>query len=363
VTSSIDAARAGDEAAFRDLTQPHLHELHVHCYRMLGSIDDADDLVQETLIAAWQCLDAFEGRSSLRAWLYRIATNRCLNAIRDRKRRPPVAPTPPFDPPPPTRAVDVPWLQPYPDDRLQEGADPLSRYEARERIELAFVAALQMIPPRQTAALLLCDVIGFEVADVADMLDTSPTAIKGVLQRARASLASSVPPQSDARARVGAQKERLARRFAEAFAADDVATIVTLLTDDAWLTMPPANHEYRGPSAVGRFLRASADWRAERKLLLVPTRANSQPAFACYLPDVGEKTARAAGIVVLTMTPDRIIGITRFLDPHLHRHFGLPGVLDLRQRPTTVTRTAPVLDDLLVIGWPTLRHRGVTGGS
>jgi RNA polymerase sigma-70 factor (TIGR02960 family) len=333
VTSTLDAARAGDERAFRELTEPHLRELHVHCYRMLGSIDDADDLLQETLIAAWRGIDGFEGRSSLRAWLYRIATNRCLNAIRDGRRRPPPAPVPPFDPPAPTGAVEVPWLQPYPDDRLELGADPSSRYQARETIELAFVAALQTLPPRQTAALLLCDVIGFAVAEVAVMLDASPTAIKGVLQRARAAMAHPVAPAPGARAPVGAREARLARRFAEAFAADDVAGVVALLTDDAWLAMPPATHEYRGPAAVGRFLRASADWRAERRLVLVPTRANAQPAFGCYLPDSGGRVARAAGIVVLTVTPDRISGITRFLDPRLHRHFGLPDLLDLGQRP------------------------------
>lgn len=212
MTSTLDAARAGDEGEFRELTEPHLHELHVHCYRMLGSIDDADDLVQETLIAAWRGLDRFEGRSSLRAWLYRIATNRCLNAIRDGKRRPPSAPMPPFDPPAPTHEVDVPWLQPYPHDRLEEGADPASRYQARETIELAFVAALQRLPPRQAAALLLCDVMGFALAEVAGMLDASPTAIKGLMQRARVAMAHSEPPAPHARARGGAGEDRLARR-------------------------------------------------------------------------------------------------------------------------------------------------------
>lgn len=327
MTSTLDAARAGDDAAFQELTEPYLRELHVHCYRMLGSIDDADDLVQETLIAAWRGLTGFEARSSLRTWLYRIATNRCLNAIRDGKRRPAPAPAPPFDPPPPTRAVDVPWLQPYPDDRLGEGADPSSRAQAQETIELAFVAALQLLPPRQTAALLLCDVVGFAVAEVARMLDANPTAIKGVLQRARAGIAHSVVPDPAAPVRVGAADAELARRFAEAFAADDVAGIVALLTDDAWLAMPPALHEYRGPVPIASFLQRSAHWRGERRLLLVPTRANSAPAFATYLPDTGEGIARAAGVIVLTMASERIIGITRFLDPHLHRHFGLPEVV------------------------------------
>ncbi len=321
--TTLAAARSGDPQAFRELVEPLIRELHVHCYRMLGSVDDADDLVQETLIAAWGGINGFAGRSSLRAWLYRIATNRCLNAIRDGKRRPPPAPVPPFDPPPPSGLTEVPWLQPYPDLLLQ-GGDPSAAHQRREVIELAFVTTLQTLPPRQTAALLLCDVLDFTVAEVADMLDARPTAVKGLLQRARATMAQAEarrPP----RGTVDAHEALMAQRFAAAFAADDVDGVVALLTDDAWLAMPPATQEYRGRAAVAGFLRASAAGRGARLSPLVPTRANSQPAFGCYLSDDGG--ARAAGIIVLTVRPDGIGGLTRFLDPGLHRRFDLPTTL------------------------------------
>lgn len=295
---------------------------------MLGSIDDADDLVQDTLIAAWRGLTGFEGRSSVRAWLYQIATNRCLNAIRDGKRHPVTAPIPPFDPPTPNHTVDVPWLQPYPDSWLPGTGAASARHEARETVELAFVAALQLLPPRQTAALLLCDVMGFAMAEVADMLDTSQTTVKGLLQRARAAVARTTPAAPSPRTDAEEGDARLARRFAEAFTADDVAGVVALLTDDAWLAMPPALHEYRGRTAISSFLQASADWRAGRGLRLVPTRANTQPAFGCYLPDPDAGTAQATGLIVLTVG-DSIRGITRFLDPRLPQRFGLPEVLDL----------------------------------
>ncbi|HET6213775.1 MAG TPA: RNA polymerase subunit sigma-70, partial [Micromonosporaceae bacterium] len=196
-------ARAGDEQAFRELTEPYRRELHLHCYRILGSLYDAEDMLQETLLAAWRGLPAFEERASTRAWLYRIATNRCLNALRDAGRRPPPAPVPPFDPPEPTRRGDVTWLQPYPDMLLERIADdaagPEQRYQAREAVELAFVEALQRMPPRQAASLVLRDVLGFSTAEVAAMLGTSETAIKGVLQRARAALGQPRPAEGDHR--------------------------------------------------------------------------------------------------------------------------------------------------------------------
>ncbi|MGI8993333.1 MAG: RNA polymerase subunit sigma-70, partial [Nocardioidaceae bacterium] len=243
--STLERAREGDQLAFHELTAPHRRELHLHCYRMLGSLVDAEDLLQETLIAAWRGLDSFAGSSSLRAWLYRIATNRCLNAIRDSKRRRPPEPVPPFDPPPPSRLGEVTWLQPYPDDWLEKATEqapgPAERYLVRETVELAFVAALQRLPPRQTAALLLSDVLDFTAAEVAAMLDTSPTAIKGALQRARGSLKQQPPASrrgAGTRHGVGQDRE-LARRFAQAFTADDIEGVIELLTDDAWLAMPP----------------------------------------------------------------------------------------------------------------------------
>ena len=190
--TALDRAQAGDEQAFRDLTEPYRYELQVHCYRILGSLDDAEDMVQETLLAAWRGLDRFEGRASLRTWLHRIATNRCLNALRDAGRRRPPEPVPPFDPPEPTRRGEATWLQPCPDTLLEHLADdapgPEARYGTREAVELAFITGLQLMPPRQAATLVLRDVLGYPAADVAAMLGTGETAIKGTLQRARASL-------------------------------------------------------------------------------------------------------------------------------------------------------------------------------
>lgn len=325
--STLDRARTGDEQAFRELIAPHSRELQLHCYRMLGSLVDAEDLLQETLTAAWRGLDGFAGRSSLRAWLYSIATNRCLNAVRDSKRRPPAEPAPPFDPPAPSRRGEVTWLQPYPDAWLEQVADrppgPAARYEVRETVELAFIAALQRLPARQTAALLLCDVLGFSTAEVAAMLKTSPPSVKGVLQRARASLDqhSAASGHRSAPGPCSARDRDLARRFADAFSADDIDGVIALLTDDAWLAMPPAPHEYHGPEAIAGFLRTSARWRGRRQLRLLPTRANTQPAFGCYLIHPDAPTATPAGILVLTLSEDRISTITRFLDHDLTRIF------------------------------------------
>jgi RNA polymerase sigma-70 factor (ECF subfamily) len=228
IQSTLERARAGDEQAFRELIAPHWRELHLRCYRMLGSLVDAEDLLQDTLTAAWRGLDGFAGRSSLRSWLYPIATNRCLNAIRDSRRRRPPEPTPPFPPPAPSRRGELTWLDPYPDTWIEQAPDaalgPAGRSAARETVELAFVAALQILPARQTAALLLVDVLGFPTAEVAAMLNARPTALKGVLQRARASLAEHrATPGHRAAPEPGSPEERdLAARFAEAFTADDV---------------------------------------------------------------------------------------------------------------------------------------------
>jgi len=294
---------------------------------MLGSLTDTEDLLQETLIAAWRGLDGFAGRSSLRAWLYRIATNRCLNAIRDAKRRPPAEPVPPFIPPDPSRRGEVTWLEPYPDAWLEDIEDaapgPAARYEAHAAVELAFIAALQRLSPRQTATVILADVLGFSTIEVAGMLDSSPTAVKGALQRARAALARSATCHEPFGGRGSAAEDNLARRFAAAFTAGDIGSVVALLTDDAWLVMPPAPHEYIGREAIASFLRTSTDWRVQRRLRLLPTRANGQPAFGCYLSGLDEPTAYPTGVLVLTMSRDRITKITRFLGSDLPRQFGL----------------------------------------
>lgn len=290
----------GEQQTFDELIAPYRRELHVHCYRMLGSVTDADDVMQEILLAAWRGLDSFAGRSSLRTWLYKIATNRCLNAIRDGKRRPPPEPVPPFEPPPPTSRGEVTWLQPYPDALLDD------RLVKRENIELAFITALQRMPPRQAAALILVDVLDFSTPEAADLLDTTSTAVKGALQRARASLHSPPPPRDTETER------QVAKRFAEAFMADDIATITSLLTDDAWLTMPPAPHQYYGPPAIAAFLEISASARTSSGLLLEPAGANRHPAFACYF--VNSSGRFFTGHIVLTISDDRISTITRFLE-------------------------------------------------
>src|SRR5262249_36095229 len=221
-------ARTGDEQAFRVLTDPHRRELQVHCYRMLGSLTDAEDMLQETLLAAWRGLAGFQERSSFRSWLYRIATNQCLNARRAASRPVPPEPVPPFQPPEPTRRGEITWLQPYPDQLLEGIADaapgPHARYEASEAIELAFIAGLQRLPPRQAATLVLRDVLGFASGEVADLLSTSQTAVKGTLQRARAALKRDRGETGHGRPpRPGAAEERaLARRFADAYVAADI---------------------------------------------------------------------------------------------------------------------------------------------
>jgi len=302
------------EAAFRAETEPLRRELEVHCYRMLGSVQDAEDLVQETFLAAWRGLDGFEGRASLRTWLYRIATNRCLNALRDASRRPDEVELP-ENPPEPTRVGEVLWLQPLPDEQ----------YETREAVGLAFVTGLQHLPPTQRAALVLKDVLGFRAAEVADMLETTPAAVNSGLQRARASLEERVPSPDRAPAPRSPAERAIVARFADAFQAGDVDTIVTLLTDDAWLTMPPAPLEYQGPEAIGRFLSTVPARGDLRRFRLVPTRANGQPAFGLYLRD--RRIAHAVGIIVLTLDGEQVSAITAFHDTSVIARFGLPRVL------------------------------------
>jgi RNA polymerase sigma-70 factor (TIGR02960 family) len=316
-------AQAGDERAFQELTAPYRRELQFHCYRMLGSLTDAEDALQETLLAAWRGLSGYEGRASLRTWLYRIATNRCLNGIRDgRWRVSPPEPVPPFQPPEPSRREAATWLEPYPDVLLDHIADlapgPDARYEARETVELAFIESLQHLPPRQTAALVLREVLGFSAAEVAAMLDTSEIAIKGLLRRAQATLDARRSPQPMTPPPDSDQERELARRFADAFTAGDIDGVVALLTDEAWLSMPPAPHQYYGPAAIAAFLRVSLAWAAGR-LRLRPMRANTQPAFSCYLVN-SEDLAEPAGLIVLTLAGDMISRITRFHDQGSQRY-------------------------------------------
>jgi RNA polymerase sigma-70 factor (ECF subfamily) len=326
----VQLAQAGDEAAFGQLVGRYERELQVHCYRMLGSIQDAEDALQEALLAAWRGLASFEGRSSMRTWLYRIATNRCLNAVRSARRREgPVLPPGP-DPPPATRHGDVTWLEPYPDDLLEGLADPTpgpdAQYEAREAISLAFVAAVQRLPPRQRAVLLLRDVLGFSASDAAQILDTTDDSVNSALKRARATLDHALPAEPDPPPDRGSPVEQeLVERLTTAYEAGDVDGIVALFSDDAWLTMPPLPLEYQGREPIARFLSVIA-FRERRTYGLVETRANRQLAFAALLRDPRPELAGANGLLVLTLSGSQIRAMTRFDNSVLGR-FGLaPGV-------------------------------------
>jgi RNA polymerase sigma-70 factor (TIGR02960 family) len=327
----ITQARTGDEQAFRQLIEPYERELQVHCYRMLGSVQDAEDAVQETLLAVWRSLDSFEERATLRTWLYRIATRRCLNALRSASRRPPVTTNLPsfeFTPPEPSRHGEVTWLEPYPDLLLEDLPDtapgPQARYEAREAISLAFITALQLLPPRQRAALILRDVLGFHVSEAARILDTTPQSAASALKRARATLAHQLPSGRERAAPSAGSvaEQRLAARFANAFEAGDVDAVVALVTDDAWLTMPPVPLEYQGRELADRFLTLC--FRGKRHARrLIATRANGQPAFGVYQRDPRAALMHANGLMVLTLAGDQICAITRFDNSVLAR-FGLP---------------------------------------
>jgi len=328
-TDLITRARAGDGDAFRALTEPHRRELQVHCYRMLGSFQDAEDALQDTLLAAWRGLGGFDGRATIRTWLYRIATNRCLNTLRSASRRPPMAwPIPDVEPPEPTRLGEVVWLEPYP-DALLEGANdvplgPEARYEQAEAISLTFVTASQALPPRQLAVLILRDVLGYHANEVADMLDSTVESVNSALKRARAGLQRRLPPTAEREpppAPDSPVEQALVAEFVHAYESGDVDALVALLTADVSISMPPIPLEYQGRDLVGRFYAGL--FRPGRPYDLVPTRANGQPAFGFYLRAPADNRF-GTGLLVLTLTGDRICAITRF-DRSVLPWFGLPG--------------------------------------
>jgi len=325
----IARAQAGDGEAFRKLTEPHRRELQVHAYRMLGSMDDAEDALQDTLLAAWQGLAAFEERSSLRTWLYQIVTRRCLNALRAAKRRPAKEWDMPYpELPDPSRVGEVVWLEPYPDALFKdaiEAVGPEARYEQTEAISLAFITALQVLPARQRAVLILRDVLGYHADQVAEMLDATVGSVNSLLKRARATMHERLPA-SDREPAPGPNspdEQALVNNFVRAFQNGDVDALVALLTADVKLSMPPIPLEYHGRDVVARFYAAMM--ATGRRYHLVPTRANGQLAFGVYLPNP-HGPARGSGLVVVTLNGSRISDIVRF-ESHLLAKFGLPKTL------------------------------------
>jgi RNA polymerase sigma-70 factor (TIGR02960 family) len=331
----LTRARAGDGEAFRELAEPHRRELQVHCYRMLGSFQDAEDAVQETMLAAWRGIGGFtEERASLRTWLYKIATNRCLNARRAVSRRPATEwNMSQFEPPVPTPRDEAVWLQPFPDALIEDAFDgplgPEARYEQTEAISLAFVTALQALPPRQLAVLILRDVLGFRASEVAGMLEVTVESVNSAIKRARASLQRQQQPS------VGHQpppaagtpaEDAIVAKFARAWESADLDAMLALLTEDVFIAMPPMPFGYEGRDVVARF--CASLFGAGRRFDLVPTRANGQPAFGAYLrAPAGIRHATA--FYVLTLTGDRICAMTRF-DNTVLPWFGLPRSLPSR---------------------------------
>ncbi len=326
MTELISRAQGGDSDAFRALTEPHRRELLVHCYRMLGSLQDAEDALQDTLVAAWQGLAGFEGRASMRTWLYRIATTRCLNALRTAQRRPVKAwDIAAFTPPDPTRLGEVAWLEPFPETLLEGAYDlplgPEARYEQTESISLAFIAALQVLPPLQLAVLVLRDVLGFPAAEVAEMLDRTVESVTSALKRARATLEQARPALASRSPELGsAAEQELVARFVAAYEASDVAGVVALLTDDVFMSMPPYPLEYVGRGPVGGFM--AAVFGAGRRISLVPTRANGQPAFGMYVT-APDGIRHGSGLVTVALTPHGV-GALNWFEPAVFTWFGLP---------------------------------------
>jgi RNA polymerase sigma-70 factor (TIGR02960 family) len=329
----IARASAGDHDAFRDLVEVHSHELQVHCYRILGSLQDAEDALQETLVSAWRNLDGFGQRSSLRTWLYQIATNRCLSMLRADSRRPRTAtPIPNVTLPEPTSVSDVPpWLEPYPDVLLDNLVDPApgpeARYETTEAISLAFITALQLLPPRQRAVLVLRDVLGYPAGEVARMLDATQQSVQSALKRARATVDSHLADSGSRPARQPdtAAERHLVAQLTGALERADLQALVGLLAEDVRLSMPPAMLEYQGIDVARRFF-AAVILRPGRSYRTVPTRANRQPALGTYMADPHTGVYRAYGLLVVTIAGDRITAVSGFGASVMPR-FGLPRTL------------------------------------
>jgi RNA polymerase sigma-70 factor (ECF subfamily) len=334
--ASTGSGTRRDARTFDELVASHRRELQLHCYRMLGSLHDAEDLVQETLLRAWRAFDTFDGRGSVRGWLYRIATNACLNALASSAARrrvlpesegPPSAAMPPREP-----ALDVAWLEPYPDAAIDFAVDaapgPDARYERREAVHLAFVAAIQHLPPRQRAALLLCDVLDWSAAETARVLETSVPAVNSALQRARATLETHRPAwRQNVRGVAPDERQRaLLDRYVRSWETADVDAFVSVLREDAVLSMPPWREWYRGRDALRTFFAFTARPGGHAPFRLVPTAANGQMAFAFY-SRWRSADWQAHSIQVLELDGDRVRTMTSFVTPALFSAFGLADVL------------------------------------
>jgi RNA polymerase sigma-70 factor (TIGR02960 family) len=330
----IERARNGDAEAFAEMLAPYRRELQAHCYRILGSTQDAEDALQDTLVSAWQGFNRFEGRSSLRTWLYSVATNRSLDALRSNSRRKPMLRTPRgIEPPEPSRLGEITWLQPYPEtlpeDIVDQAPGPEATVEARDAISLAFITALQRLPPRQRAVLILKEVLGFRAAELANMLETSEESVTSALKRARATLdadPASVSRQEPAPPAGSNAEQSVVERFVKAFATDDVDGIVAMLTEGAIVKMPPMPFEYEGRDAAARFFTAMAP-TTPRRMHVIQTRANGQPAFACYSKDDVAENWRTMGLIVITLAGSSVSEIAGFFDPSVLAGFGLPRIL------------------------------------
>jgi RNA polymerase sigma-70 factor (ECF subfamily) len=328
----LSRAQSGDQQAFAQLTDGYRQELQLHCYRILGSTQDAEDALQETFLGAWQALVNFEERASIRTWLYRIATNRCLNMLRAASRGPQVVPSLNTAPPEPTRMSEVVWLEPYPDILLDglphDSPGPDARYETRESVSLAFITVLQLLPPRQRVALVLRDVLGYRASEAAEMIEATEASVESALKRARVALHDRLADTKDrepAPAPNSAAEQEIVARVTAAFETGAVDELVALLIEDVSVTMPPSPLQCEGREEAGRYFRMTL-FRPGRSLRIVPTRANGQPALASYVRDPQTGLYHASGIAVVTLS-GRLISAMTVFGKDVLPSFGLPRVL------------------------------------
>jgi len=342
-TEQLAAARRGDSQKFDEVTEPYRRELQVHCYRILGSLHEAEDMVQETLLKAWKRLDSYEGRASFRSWLYKIATNSCLDLLDQKKSRrllpfenhPPSDPTAPISPP----ALEIPWLEPFPDEWLGDTSalNPEARYSNSESISLAFLTALQTLPPRQRAVLILRDVLDFSANETSEVLELTASSVNSALHRARTTLSQRYPQgerENLAMSSTDEKTQRLLERFVQAWEAADVNGLVALLKADATLAMPPSPSWFQGSSAIGIFVAATVfgdnemfPGNALHRWRLLPTNANGAPAFAMYQRDE-QDDYKPFGLIALTLDGEKLSQIISFIDPTLPPLFGFPAKLE-----------------------------------